>query len=93
MQHSGIERVVMNKHSWSGIIAWGMFVTVVGLGAIQSAPAAANSFSYAGADQEMIFLLAGGMVTLLIGLVGLIRFIGWIPGFNQQSLVAAHAAT
>ena len=82
----------MNKRSWSGIIGWGIFVTVVGLGAMNAAPAAANSFSYAAADQEMIFLLAGGAVTLLIGLVGLIRLIGWIPGFNQQSCVAAHAA-
>ena len=83
----------MNKHSWSGIIAWGTFVTVIGLGAMQSTPAAANSFSHAAAAQEMIFLLAGGLVTLLIGLVGLIRFIGWIPGFNRQSCVAVHAAT
>jgi hypothetical protein len=66
----------MNKHSWSGIIVWGIFVTLVGLGAMNPTPVAANSFSYAPADQEMIFLLAGGLVTCLIGLVGLIRFIG-----------------
>ena len=81
----------MNKHGWSGIIAWGMFVTLVGLGAMNPTPVVANSLSSAAPDQEMIFLLAGGLVTCLIGLIGLVRFFGWIPGFDQQPGVAARA--
>ncbi|MDB5764784.1 MAG: hypothetical protein JWQ21_3779 [Herminiimonas sp.] len=80
----------MNKHIWGGIIIWGIFVTCFGVGAMNPASIAANYFTYAAPDQEMIFLLAGGMVTCLIGLIGLIGFTGWIPVSNQQSGAAAH---
>lgn len=79
----------MNKQSWGGIIAWGIFVTCIGLGTMSPARVAANSFAYAAPDQEMVFLLAGGMVTCLIGFIGLLGIMGWIPDFNQKSRAAA----
>lgn len=78
----------MNKRSWSGIIAWGIFVTCVGLGTMGPARMVANSFTYAAPDQEVIFLLAGGIVTCLIGFIGMGGVMGWIPGFIQESRVA-----
>jgi hypothetical protein len=80
--HAGIERVIMNKHIWGGIIMWGIFVTFFGLGAM-------NPVQIAAPDQEVIFLLAGGLVTCLIGVIGLVGVMARIPAFNKQSGAAA----
>ena len=80
----------MNKQIWGGIIIWGIFVTCFGLGALNPASVSANSFTFPAADQELIFLLTGGVVTCLIGFIGLIGFMGWIPGFNQRSGAVVH---
>ena len=64
----------MNKHIWSGIITWGIFATCFGLGALNPTNIAA-----AAPAQEVIFLLAGGIVTFLVGVVGLLGSIGWVP--------------
>jgi len=85
------ERIIMNKQSWGGIIAWGIFVTCVGLGAINPTPVGASAMASAGTGQEMIFLLAGGLVTCLIGLVGLIGFTGWLPRAERQPGAVLHA--
>jgi len=41
----------------------------------------------------MIFLLAGGLVMCLIGLVGLIGFTGWLPRAERQpgAVLVLHA--
>jgi hypothetical protein len=31
-----------------------------------------------------VFLVTGGLVTCMIGVVGLTGFIGWIPGLRKQ---------
>lgn len=75
----------MNKHIWSGITIWGIFVTCFGLGAMNPRSAAAHSFAYAAPDQEVVFLLAGGIVTCVIGVIGLIGIMGWLPNGSRQS--------
>ena len=34
--------------------------------------------------QDVMFLIAGGMVICLIGAIGLMGFIGWIPGMRTE---------
>jgi hypothetical protein len=74
----------MNKRIWGGIIMWGLFVTGFGLEAMHSPANLGNSFARATTAQEVIFLLSGGIVTCLVGLVGLIGVIKRNPGFNKQ---------
>lgn len=66
----------MNSLHWIGIVVWGLFVAGCGLtgaGAGEPAP-----------PQDVMFLIAGGVVTCLIGLVGLMGFAGWIPGLRTE---------
>jgi membrane protein DedA with SNARE-associated domain len=61
----------MNKMTWIGTIVWGAFVAGFGLmGGSEIQP------------QDVIFLIAGGMVSCLIGVVGLVGFMGWVPGLR-----------
>jgi hypothetical protein len=69
----------MNKLTWTGVIAWGLFVTAFGLTGI-SADAHGGDVQ----AQDVVLLLAGGMVTCLIGVVGLLGFIGWVPGMRTE---------
>jgi hypothetical protein len=67
----------MNRLTWIGIIAWGLFVTGFGLTGVGAS----------GSDvqpQDVMLLIAGGMVTCLIGMIGLMGFIGWIPGMRTE---------
>ena len=36
------------------------------------------------AAQDVIFLVAGGLLTCLIGCTGLMGFMGWIPGLKRD---------
>jgi hypothetical protein len=68
----------MNSLAWIGVIVWGVFVagfglTGVGAGAADGVP-----------PQDLVLLLAGGIVTCLIGVVGLLGFMGWIPGLRIE---------
>lgn len=72
----------MNKLTWIGIIAWGVFVTGFGLTGVGA--------SAHGSDiqpQDVMFLIAGGMVTCLIGVIGLVGFMGWVPGLRTEQKV------
>ena len=76
---SGLKREnIMNKYLWGGVIIWGIFITFFGLGAMSPVRAAAP-------DQEVIFLLAAGLVTCFVGLVGLATVMTHIPGFARLS--------
>lgn len=63
----------MNRHIWGGIAICGFLITCFGLGAMNPTTMVANSFFHEGVDQEVIFLLTGGIVICLIGFIGLIR--------------------
>lgn len=69
----------MNSLTWIGIIVWGIVITVFGISTV--GPVAEGS-SVAMQAQDVVFLIVGGLVTVLIGLVGLAGFMGWIPGLQ-----------
>jgi hypothetical protein len=70
----------MNRFAWIGIIIWGIFITCFGL----SSAAPGVDVSVEAHAQDVIFLIAGGLVSCLIGCVGLIGMMGWVPGLNLQ---------
>jgi hypothetical protein len=73
----------MYKYIWGGVITWGIFITFFGLGAMNPVRAAAP-------DQEVLFLLAAGLVTCFIGLVGLVAAMSRIPAFTGSSSRVAY---
>jgi len=70
----------MNSLAWTGIIVWGLVITAFGL--IQAAPALERAGQLAAHD--VAFLVGGGLLTCLIGVVGLLGFMGWIPGLRNE---------
>jgi len=68
----------MNKPGWIGVIVWGAFFAGFGL-------------SYMGvggsdiAPQNVVFLIVGGMVTCLTGVIGLAGAMGWAPGLPTEA--------
>jgi hypothetical protein len=80
----------MNKKFCSGVICWGAFAVITGLVAMNTpmlhpVGLAARFLTFAAPDQEDVFLLAGGIVTLLVGLVSLIGVVGRFPGFTPPA--------
>ena len=76
----------MNSLAWIGIIVWGLVLT--GFGLVSATPPleqAANG----PAAHDVIFLVSGGLLTCLIGIVGLLGFMGWIPGLQSAGLQSA----
>ena len=71
----------MNSLAWIGIIAWGLIITVFGMSTVGPV---GNGGSAAMQAQDVVFLIAGGLVTSLIGVVGLVGFMRWIPGLNNE---------
>jgi hypothetical protein len=71
----------MNSLAWIGIIIWGLLIS--GFGLFSAAPAAAAGSAELQA-QDVIFLVAGGLLTCLVGIIGLSGFIGWIPGLCKE---------
>jgi hypothetical protein len=71
--------IIMNSLAWIGIIAWGLVIT--GFGLVSVAPPVAGVQDVAAHD--IVFLVSGGLLTCLIGIVGLLGFMGWIPGLGH----------
>ena len=71
----------MNSMAWIGIIIWGMIVAGFGLLSAHPPGEATSSGLQA---QDVVFLVAGGLVTCLIGVTGLLGFMGWIPGLHKE---------
>jgi hypothetical protein len=69
----------MNSLAWIGIILWGLFVTGFGLANVAPPDAALDVEAH-----DVIFLIAGGLLTCLIGCTGLMGFMGWIPGVKKE---------
>jgi hypothetical protein len=70
----------MNSLAWIGIILWGLLLTGFGLASAGAAPQPATDL----AAQDVFFLITGGLLTCLIGVLGLIGFMGWIPGLHKE---------
>ena len=71
----------MNSVAWIGIILWGLLLTGFGLVSAGPVPQAAPGDM---AAQDVFFLIAGGLLTCLIGVLGLMGFMGWIPGLHKE---------
>jgi hypothetical protein len=71
----------MNNLAWIGIIVWGLVVT--GFGLVSATPQLEQAGELAAHD--VFFLVSGGLLTCLIGIVGLLGFMGWIPGLNSRA--------
>ena len=72
---------IMNSMAWIGIIIWGVIVASFGLLSAHPPGEAATGGLQA---QDVVFLVAGGLVTRLIGITGLLGFMGWIPGLRKE---------
>jgi hypothetical protein len=69
----------MNHLTWIGIIVWGLFVT--GFGLIGAGPATAGEVA---APHDLMLLLVAGIVSCLIGALGLVGCMGWVPGLRME---------
>lgn len=69
----------MNSLAWIGIIIWGLVVT--GIGLVSAAP---PELAPDVAAHDVIFLISGGLLTCLIGVVGLLGFMRWVPGLHPE---------
>ena len=70
----------MNSLAWIGIIVWGLVVT--GFGVVSAGPPLESGHDLA--PHDVIFLVTGGLLTCLIGFVGLMGFMGWVPGLRKE---------
>lgn len=71
--------------TWVGIIVWGMIITGFGL-ASAGTPAGIEPDMQA---HDVVFLVSGGLLTVLIGVAGVMGLMGWIPGLRKESESAA----
>jgi len=71
----------MNSLAWIGIIFWGLLLTGFGLANAAPLPQAGTGEV---AAHDVIFLVAGGLLTCLIGVTGLMGFLGWLPGMRTE---------
>jgi len=69
----------MNSLAWIGIILWGLLLTGFGLASAGPAPQPGEM-----AAQDVFFLITGGLLTCLIGCLGLTGFMGWMPGLHKE---------
>ncbi|MFC4932251.1 hypothetical protein [Massilia sp. GCM10023247] len=69
----------MNSLAWIGIIVWGLVVTAFGL--VSAEP---TRLAQEVAAHDVVFLVSGGLLTCLIGIVGLLGFMGWVPGLDPK---------
>jgi hypothetical protein len=70
----------MNSIAWMGIILWGLLLTAFGLVSAGPAPQPGAEM----AAHDVFFLITGGMLTCLIGFIGLMGFMGWVPGLRKE---------
>jgi hypothetical protein len=59
---------------------WGLVLT--GFGLVSAARHRGNAAELAAHD--VFFLVSGGLLTCLIGIVGLLGFMGWVPGLPTE---------
>jgi len=73
----------MNSFAWIGIILWGLLLTAFGLSS--AGPAGSPDM----AAHDVFFLVTGGVLTCMIGCIGLTGFMSWLPGLRKEQKTAA----
>ncbi|MGZ3185114.1 MAG: hypothetical protein ACXU8N_22000 [Telluria sp.] len=76
----------MNHLVWIGIIVWGILMSAFGLATVG---AEATPFAPDLPAQDIALLVAGGLLSCLIGVLGLLGLMGWIPGFHKDKQTVA----
>lgn len=74
----------MNSLTWIGIIVWGLVITGFGL-ATAGTPSGTPEELQA---HDVVFLVTGGLLTILIGITGLMGMMGWVPGLRKEQKTA-----
>jgi hypothetical protein len=59
---------------------WGVLITGFGLISLPAEPGGVGAEGMEAHD--VLFLLAGGLISCLIGILGLLGVMGWIPGLR-----------
>ena len=70
----------MNTMTWIGIIVWGMIITGFGLAAAGTPTGIQPELQ----AHDVVFLVTGGLLTILIGIAGVLGVMGWIPGLRKD---------
>ena len=70
----------MNSLAWIGIILWGLVLAAFGVVSAGPPHEAGQDL----APHDVVFLVAGGILTCMIGVVGLLGFMGWVPGVRKE---------
>jgi hypothetical protein len=76
----------MNSIAWIGIILWGVLLTGFGLFSAGPVPQAGTADI---AAHDVFFLISGGLLTCIIGLAGLMGFMGSISGLRKEQKTIA----
>ena len=71
----------MHRLTWIGTIVWGAFVGGFGLTGLEAGIGTGVGEIE---PQDVMFLIAGGMVTCLIGVFGLVGLMGWVSGLRTE---------
>jgi hypothetical protein len=86
MLHHQAKGKAMNSIAWIGIILWGLLITAFGLVSAGPAPQPGSADI---AAHDVFFLITGGLLTCLIGFIGLTGFMSWLPGLRKEQKSAA----
>ncbi|MES2740254.1 MAG: hypothetical protein V4754_04810 [Pseudomonadota bacterium] len=67
---------------WPVLVGAGLLATVFGFGALHPATAGAVHARATSAEVAQLLLLTGGMLSTLLGALGLAGLMSWIPGLD-----------
>ena len=70
----------MNGMGWIGVILWGIFMTGIGLVSVSTVPDVPGAMP----DQAVVMLVSVGLLTCLIGALGVCGLLSWIPGLREE---------
>ncbi len=77
---------------WAGLMGAGLLATVLGFGALHPAVAGAAHAKATLAEVAQLLLLTGGMLSALLGAIGMAGLMSWIPGLNLAGPLAGPLA-
>lgn len=71
----------MKNLGWIGVILWGVFMTGLGLlGVSANAPDSVGTAQ----EQGVMLLTSAGLITCLVGALGVCGLLSWIPGLRGE---------
>lgn len=70
----------MNSMGWIGVILWGVFLTGLGLLGLAPTPDSQGALG----DQTVVLLISVGLITCLLGALGVCGLLSWVPGMQEE---------